>query len=379
MIKLFLLSLILISQNIFSKEASYLARSPRALLMGDAFTAIADDEYTLFYNPAALGRNTGVSFTPLSPAFGLTDPLSGIDKFQNFPSTAPAIANKLMDFPIYLQASAYPTVKMAQFGMSLFLNNQTSMVLRNATHPMLDIRYNYDRGFIAGFAYNIGSGSAYSKVGKGIKAKASSGNRLSVGFAVKHINRQGLDGRYDLFGTTLLNTINSGTTTPDGIKTALGYSSGSGWGYDLGVEYSQTNGNSTFSAGYSLLDIGGTRFSRTQGTTDVPMQKMTGNAGVAFKQDFGIFDYTLAADLHPILGPVDFMRQFHLGARVGIPFITAFSGLNEGYLSYGAALDIWPFNVTLGWYGIETGAKFKQQEAKRFILYLSLFDFSIDL
>ena len=32
--------------------------------MGDAFTAVADDEMTLFYNPAALGRHRGVSIIP---------------------------------------------------------------------------------------------------------------------------------------------------------------------------------------------------------------------------------------------------------------------------------------------------------------------------
>ena len=77
--------LFLILINLFSglhaQEVNYLARSPRALLMGDAFTAIADDEFTLFYNPAALGRNKGVSFTLLDPNFGLTDALSESDRF----------------------------------------------------------------------------------------------------------------------------------------------------------------------------------------------------------------------------------------------------------------------------------------------------------
>lgn len=375
---LLIILIFILSNTIFAKEVYYMARSQQALLMGDAFTAVADDEYTLFYNPAALGRNESVSFVPLSPGFGLTDPLSGIDKFTNFPSEAPAIANKLMDFPIYLQASAFPTVKMAHFGMSLFLNNQTSMVLRNSIHPILDLRYIYDRGFIAGFAYNLGNGSMARKDSMTKKTQTSAGERLSIGVAIKHVTRQGLDGQFDLFGTKLLNTISSGGGI-SGIKSALGFSTGTAWGIDFGTEYSRTEGASTFTAAYSLLDFAGTRFTRTAGTSDVPMQKMYGNAGVAFKQDFGIFDYTLSADLHPLFGPVDFMRQLHLGARVGIPFIKMFGGYSEGYLSYGAAFDIWPFNITAGWYGVETGAKFKQQEAKRFVLYFSLFDFSIDI
>ena len=90
---LFLLALLTISIS-SAREMNYLARSPRALLMGDAYTAIADDEFTLFYNPAALARNKGVSFTLLDPQMGFTDALSELDRFQNFPSSATGIARR---------------------------------------------------------------------------------------------------------------------------------------------------------------------------------------------------------------------------------------------------------------------------------------------
>lgn len=60
--KFFVLLFLCLVSMLHAQEVNYLARSPRALLMGDAYTAIADDEFTLFYNPAALGRNKGVSF-----------------------------------------------------------------------------------------------------------------------------------------------------------------------------------------------------------------------------------------------------------------------------------------------------------------------------
>jgi len=98
--------LLILTMPAMAMEMSYLGRSPRALLMGDAYTAIADDEYTLFYNPAALGKNRGVSFTLIDPTLGITDALSEMDRFKNFPSgsgAAPQIASRIMDFPIYLQ------------------------------------------------------------------------------------------------------------------------------------------------------------------------------------------------------------------------------------------------------------------------------------
>ena len=163
------------------------------------------------------------------------------------------------------------------------------------------------------------------------------------------------------------------------MKTAFGYSTGKAWGADLGTEYAISSGHSTLTSAISILDVGNTRFSKTEGVAEVPNQDMTINSGVAFKQDFGIFDYTLSADLHPLNGPTDFGRKFHLGSEFSIPLLTVDLGLSEGYVSYGASVKFWPFKLTAGFYGVEVGYHYKEEQAKRFILYLSLFDFSIDL
>lgn len=380
--KVLLLLFINLLSQLHAQEVNYLARSPRALLMGDAYTAIADDEFTLFYNPAALGRNKGVSFTLLDPTFGLTDALSELDRFKNFPSgnnAAPQIANRIMDFPIYVQAGIFPTLKMGQFGFTLFANNKSSLVLRNATNPEIDINYKYDRGFIFGFAQNFGTGAFSSKAKKGAKASVSAGTRLSLGMAIKHMNRQGLDGQFDLFGTTLLSKINSGSTDINSLKDAFGYSKGKAWGYDLGAEYAISSGRSSLTTAISILDIADTRFAKTEGTGEVPKQDMMINSGIAYKQDFGLFDYTLSGDIHPMTGTTDFGRKFHFGSELSLPLVTFNVGWNEGYVSYGGSIKLWPIKITTGFYGVEVGSHYREQEAKRFILYVSLFDFSIDL
>ena len=380
--KFLLLLFIHLLTSLHAQEVNYLARSPRALLMGDAYTAVADDEFTLFYNPAALGRNKGVAFTLVNPDFGLTDALSELDRFKNFPSgnnAAPQIANRIMDFPIYLQAGIFPTLKMGQFGFTLFANSKSSLVLRNATNPEIDINYKYDRGFIFGFAHNIGTGAYSAKAKKGAKSSTSAGSRLSFGMAVKHMNRQGLDDQFDLFGTTLLSKINSGSTDINSFKNAFGYSKGKAWGYDLGAEYAISSGHSVLTTAISALDAGDTRFVKTEGTGEVPKQDMMINSGIAYKQDFGFFDYTLSADMHPMNAAIDFGRKFHFGSELSIPLLTFNVGWSEGYLSYGASVKLWPIKITTGFYGVEVGSRYREQEAKRFILYVSLFDFSIDL
>ena len=289
--KLILILFILFNNyKLFSQEINYIGRSPRAQLMGDAFTAVADDEYTLFYNPAALGRSKSVSITPLNPNFSGTNPIKDMDRFKNFPSDAVGIANKVLNYPLTLQLSIFPGIKMGRFGLNLFANSKTNLILRNAIHPILDIDYRYDRGFIAGYAHSFGSGAFGTRAKKTTKLKIVSGERVSVGLGIKQIKREGLKDQFDLFGTTILNKVASGSLTLDGIKKDLGYSKGKAWGVDLGAEYAVSRGNSLFTAGLSMLDIGDTRFKRTEGQVDVPNQAMTVNTGIAFKQDFGIFD-----------------------------------------------------------------------------------------
>lgn len=363
-----------------AQEVHYLGRSPRGLLMGDAYTAVADDEYTLFYNPASLGRNKGVSFTPLAPSLGGTNALEDQDRFKNFPKSDPvAISQRLLNYPVTVQASIFPGLKMGSFGLSLFASSKTSLVLRNAIHPTLDIDYRYDRGFAAGYAYSIGTGAFSSKIKKSSKQKITSGRRISFGAAVKQMNRQGIKDQFDLFGTTLLNKINSGGTDIEELKRAFGYSNGKAWGVDLGSEVAIANGRSLFTAGLSILDVGDTQFTRTEGNGEIPKQEMSINTGMAFKQDYGFFDYTLSMDIHPWNGTTTLGRKFHFGSELGIPFLTFYGGWSEGYLSYGGSVKFWPVKVTAGFYGVEVGSKYKEQEAKRFIFYVSLFDFSIDL
>src|SRR5690606_968026 len=132
-------------------------RSPRGLLIGDAYTSLAEDEYTLFYNPALLGRHSGLSFTPINPDISATNALDEMDRFKNFPKNdAVAISDRIMGFPIHLHGGVAPGLKMASVGLSLLASSTTNVILRNKTHPTLDVDYRLDRGFIMGFAYSMG-------------------------------------------------------------------------------------------------------------------------------------------------------------------------------------------------------------------------------
>lgn len=356
------------------KEFQYLIRSPKALLMGDAYTAVADDAYTLFYNPAALGRNQGLSVYFINPDIGVTNVLREVDRFENFPERDPvAISDRVLGLPFYLRAGATPGLKMEHFGLSFFAGVKTNLILRNAVHPTLSADYDYDRGFVAGYAFTFGHG------GRGKSKKSTAGRRTSIGVAVKQMNRQGIHQQFDLFGLSLLNKITSSENTDMvAIRRSLGYSQGNALGGDVGIEHNWTTNYSQWNLGFSVLDLFGTHFRRTSGTGKVPAQPTSMNLGTAWSQDFFLFHYTLSADVHPINSTMEWKRKFHFGVQLGIPFVSILAGWNGGYVSYGASIELWPITLYGGFYGVELGNKYLEDPGERALIYVSLLDFSFD-
>jgi len=361
-------------------QFSYLRRSPEALMMGDAFTAVADDENTLFYNPAALGRNRGVHIVPLKVNIAVPDVLDkdlsldspGVglsDRFQNFPSDAEGIANRVLGYPMYLELAAAPSLKMLNFGFNFFAVSKTSMDLQNAIHPVLNLDYRLDRGFAAGYAFNFGNGGS---------GRNPSGHRSTIGLGLKTMNRQGLTGTFDLFGTELLDIIQN-SDDYSAIRKNLGYSKGSGYGFDLGFEHNVFMGPTRLTFGASWLDIGDTKFSKTEGDYAIPAQEQSLNFGLSFNQDIGLLDYTLAIDYSNALDAgSSSASKIKLGGRARLPLIDIYTGYNGGYASWGLGINAFFLDIKLGFYGIELGRKFRQREGKRTVLTISLAEINLD-
>lgn len=366
-----------LTQNLRA-EFSYLGRSPEALLMGDAYTAVADDENTLFYNPAAMGRHNGVTIAPINPTVGVTDVLDknlslsefeiGLsDTFENFPKEPEDIADRILGLPLYLQLGATPVIKMQHFGINFFANSKTNIELENFYHPTLDIDYRLDRGVLLGYAFTMGRGK-----------KSKSGAQTSLGIGIKTMNRQGLKGKFDLTGTQLLQIVEN-SDSYKAIRRNLGYSKGSGFGVDLGAEQVFKGGNSTVVFGASLLDVGDTKFSKDEGIGEIPAQEMSLNLGTSYSQDFKLFDYTLAMDYGNTLDDsTEALSKLKIGARARFPFVNVYWGWNAGYISWGLALDVSMFRLNFGFYGVELGREFKQKEGKRAVFSINLLNIELD-
>lgn len=365
----FILLTILIHQA-HAFDTPYIMQSPRGLLMGDAFTAVNDDEFTMFYNPASLARHkSDFTFYPLNPQLSGTNVLNDMSRFEDFPSEPVGAADVLMNYPVHASAGIAPGFKLFNFGMTLISNQSYDILLRNPSHPMLDLDLKNDKGFQMGVGIPLGTDR--------INRKSKMGSQTSLGLSAKYIERTGIRDTLALAGPTTIGALSSEDIAD--IAKSLGSVKGIGYGFDTGLEHVSRSGNSQFVFGLSALNVGGVKF-REQSSDNLQVSDIRDqvNLGMAAGQNSGLFHYIVSMDVRALNEQMDFGKRLRLGGRLGIPGVSLMAGVNSGYYSYGAMLDLAFMKLAAGFYDIELGSKYKQVQSKRFVIYLSLFDFSFD-
>lgn len=358
--KKIILLIILLQMNVFAREIYYNIRSPKALLMGDAFTTLADDAYSLFYNPASLARHKGFTLYPFPIHFTASDPTEDMDRLTaDTPSTASGLYQQYAGFPLHLGATYAPGLKMGSFGLTLFASSQSNITLVNNAHPMIDLYHKEDNGFVAGYGSKFGN--------------------MSVGLSIKYLKRRGVQATRSIYDPDVIGGISGGNMDSLGdFADLFGGDEGKGWGFDLGMEYHSKTGSNEFTFGVSVMDAMGTKLTNGGEVAAVPEQPMTVNMGISWKADYKILDYTISADLAPLNARIDNNRRLRLGFEVGTPVIRLLGGYNAGYYSYGTEIDLGLFDIYAGFYDVEIGSGYKKKKANRFVLYLSLLDFHFD-
>lgn len=365
------LSFFISIQSAFAFDYPYVLRSPKGLLMGDAFTAVNDDEYTLFYNPATLGRHKhDLTLYPFSGHVSGTNILNDMDRFEDFPKEPVGVADVMLDYPAHASAGVAPGFKLFNFGVTFIANESFDALLRNRTHPMLDLDIRSDRGVAFGVGIPLGPSR--------ISRKSQTGSQTSLGVSAKYIERTGVKDTLALSSPTVVDSL--GQDELEDVLKTLGRVKGIGWGFDAGLEHVVRQGNSQFVMGLSALDITGTEY-KVQNNDEklqVASTKDQINFGMAAGQNFGLFHYILSTDIRALNEEMDFGKRLRFGAQIGVPGLTLMGGLNSGYYSYGATIDLGFSKVTAGFYDMELGSKYKQTKSRRFVVYLSLFNFSFD-
>ncbi|MCT4641378.1 MAG: hypothetical protein N4A33_03705 [Bacteriovoracaceae bacterium] len=334
----------------------------RALLMANAYTAIADGAHSLHYNPALLGRHSGFTFTAFN--FGLTFPnvLSKLDQAQNLGSSPSDFADIAMGFPINIGYNFAPGFKMGRFGFSAIVDNQTNLLLLNKITPMMQIKYKNDRGMVIGYAHPINK-------------------MLSLGFSAKYINRESLNSTKPLTGTSLLNAIDSGQITS--IMDSLGKVDSDGWSTDIGIDYINKQGPTTFSMGIVAKDIYNTISTDKEEDEDKAFaQTPSVNVATSWALEFGAgFGFITAAEFKDIhIQDKSLLKKLHLGAELNLtPALGFMSGYNDKALSYGVKLDLALMDFYIGFFEEHSKSGNDLAKASGIVLYFSFADFNFDV
>jgi hypothetical protein len=234
----------------------------------------------------------------------------------------------------------------------------------------MDIDIRSDRGVAMGIALPIGPGR--------LNKKSNAGSQTSLGIGAKYIERTGVADQIGLLSPTVLGCLDEEKV--EQIGKCIGKVRGQAWGFDAGLEHVLRHGNSQLILGLAALDITGTDFEVEENPDKLKVANIRDqfNVGAAFGQDYKVFHYIVSMDVRALNEEMDFGKRLRTGIEVGIPGLSVMAGLNSGYYSYGATLDMGFIKTTAGFYEVEIGSKYKQTKSSRFVISVSLFDFSFD-
>lgn len=303
-----------------------LVRGTRAQGFGGAFTAVADDEQAIFYNPAGLAgiQQLGLQAASIEIEATVANLLSLSSDMSALQNMSGETINQFMGKNIYGRAQVVPSVVMPNFGFSLLMDGQIALIARNQALPTVQVGYQTTNG--VQFAYGT------SLLGR--RAARRGTGDIRVGFAGKVLWRRG--------GYRTLNTLDLVGVSESTLRSIAGNYQ-MGYGGDLGFQWLRRMGkNGVLSAGLAWTDLGKFNFA---GEADPLESKL--NLGVASSFNLGrITGLTLALDYRDLLHDMEWKKKTHLGAELALPVVKLYAGLNQLMLSYGASFDLWLFKIT---------------------------------
>ncbi len=329
-------------------------RGTRTLGMGGAFTAVADDQNAIYFNPAGLSQIKGFGLGILNPQVEVSD--ESIDLFSDFQDVdmddSAAVADMMRKYigdnnHIKLATDTYLGFKAGNAGIMVdaIAQANVNMRIRNPVWPEAQIDAITDYGVM---------------LGAGIPVPGVSG--LSVGATLKAIVRNSLNVVYT--ADVIADDDFEDTLDDDMVE-------GSSIGLDLGALYTTDAVPFTqVNVAVVAQNIPEMKFG------DAADQKTQFNAGIALSQKAIGLRFTETLDIHDITdnltGDESYEKKIHMGVEVALPVIlSARVGLNQGYATAGATLDFKIFKVDVATYGEELGVIGGQTEDRRYVGQIS--------
>ena len=349
---------ILFTPLLQAAEPAFIRESIRARGMGNAFTAAANDEMLLFYNPAALRsvyynmyEVVGFNTTTNENTINLGKSSSGF-------STIGSLAGK----KIYNEADLGLLSHVnSRFGWSLFGDTFVDLKIRNPIFPYFETKLYVQYGLALGMAWSFMD------------------YQLDVGLGGKLATRKGIDKKLHITDESVIELIEDKKTTK---LMKLAETSETSIAPDVGVIYHfDSYHNMEPKVALSLQNIGGLDFKEA---VKVPM---TMNIGVSTESEFNGFDMILAADYRDLADSQGMISKGNImterNIKIGVEFgwqklfnghhlISFRAGRNGPYNSVGWSLNLFGFKVDFAKYSEEIGGYAGELEDKRTSLQVSL-------
>jgi hypothetical protein len=350
-------------------------QSPRALAMGDAFTAVSDDYSALFYNPAGLSRikNTQVN---LSLDVGVTSSFSAFaDQLKKINAiTDPA---QKTNASVQLLQENFGNIYGGRFGLFhgaiasegwgfaiLPADATIELAIQNQAFPTLAVRAIADSTIAYGYGARVMSDDLGGKLDWGITGKAihraylnETLNAIDLALDSNFLDGHGMSQGYLLDAD--IGFLYSPYLSGDGLSRLLYWA------------------RPTF--GFVLRNVLGGRFQSTSSSNDRPESMYpVVDIGTRWEYpEFWIFGGRGVMDFRNIGHPqYSFKKGFHLGFEFDWRVASWWKGqyrvgLSQGYLTAGlsALLGIWRLDLVT--YGEEAGTENYPKESR---IYMARFN-----
>ena len=348
---------ILFAPLLQAAEPAFIRESIRARGMGNAFTAAANDEMLLFYNPAALRSVYYNMYEVVGFNTTTNENTINLGKSSSSFSTIGSLAGK----KIYNEANLGLLSHVnSRFGWSFFSNGLVDIQVRNPIIPYLETKAYVQTGLAGGMAWSFLD------------------FQLDLGLGVKLVQRSGIDTKLHIFDEAIIEFTEDQKTT----KLQKKFASKAAFAPDAGVIYHfDSYHNMEPKVAFSLQNIGGLDF---EGAGKVPM---TMNIGVSTESEFNGFDMILAADYRDLADSQEMISKGNImterNIKIGVEFgwkklfnghhlISLRAGRNGPYNSVGWSMNLFGFKVDFAKYSEEIGGYAGELEDKRTSLQVSL-------
>jgi hypothetical protein len=352
-------ALLLCSFSARAIEISAMHSNARALGMGDAYTSLADDSSSLFYNPAGLARVHGLNWKVLDIRAGASG-LSAYTKIKNLNSSGSgggfaSEIDSLYGEHVYTGIGAETAFTAPMFGFAVYDHADALVRVDNPVYPQVYTSIVNDYGYVAGMGAPLAP-------------------FLHAGLDFRYVKRTGA--RVP-FGAAFLADLNPSTI----LDNVRGW--GKGYGVDAGMNIILPA--PFFSANFSAVwrNIGQMTFRSDDPNANIPTEDNDITLGMSLKFDTHIVSIAPAVDFRYLNSPhYQLTRKINFGVEIGLPVIDIRAGFREGYYTYGVGANLGLFRVDAATYGVELGAYPGQIEDRRYVveftMELGVGDFSAD-